>query len=91
MKEYNVLLCEVSGYRDKTHYSIQILPSSWNEVGVRYAKKEYTDEQTYRRDVEQDFKNLSPDGNAMLSDERAKYYGWPVTTVEEPAHSAPKI
>ena len=81
MKPYNFRFYEEPDYKGKIHYSIEILPPSWKEVGKRYVKKEYTDEWSYRQDIEQDFMNLSPDGNAMLSDERAQYYGW----IETPA------
>lgn len=43
-------------------------------------------------DIEQDSKTLTPDGNAMLSDERAQYYGWIETSApHRTAHSAPEI
>jgi hypothetical protein len=66
------------------HYAIDIVPYTWRGADLAQnasmAKKQYKDEDSYRHDLEQDF--CRTDGImrlkdlAMLSEERAAYYGW---------------
>ena len=80
MKAYIFSLYEESDYKGVVHYAIDIAPAFGNS-GVCMSKKPYEDEESYRRDIEQDFLFKAPEGLrrrevARLSDNRAKYYGW---------------
>ena len=83
MKEYIFKVCEDPGYNGVVHYSIDIVPLA--DSKFRMSKKLYKDDKSFRRDIEQDFMYTTANGTrapkdlATLSDERAQYYGWPVT------------
>lgn len=94
MKRFNFVLHEEPDPAGNKQYSIEIAaldhPGHFSENSLITAVKQYDDEASYRQDVLTDFTSafsgkLKPNGVVYLSDERARYYGWDVFSVENAA------
>ena len=88
MRRYNFSLHEQRQINGTVKYSFKISSlcdkSFHDGAGLIDAVKRYEDEESYRRDVDEDFRNhvtgeLKANQTTHLSDERAKYYGWSET------------
>jgi hypothetical protein len=94
MRRYNFALREQPDSNGVMEYSIEIAAltrhSFHAESGLMRAVKQYQDEKSYKRDIEADFTSqvsgeLKCNQVVYLTDDRAKYYGWPVDTISADA------